>query len=94
MKTPKRNLARIYAPPAAVAAMGALWLWGDVGRSARGVVLFASLAIALSLFIGMRSERRTRRRIAEHERRLELLRTRGYDALREELEHENDRNVA
>jgi len=84
VKTPKRALVRIYAVPAAVVAMGTMWMWGDMGPL-RSVVLFCAGVILASILFGLRSERRTRRRIAETERRLEILRTRGYDALRDDL---------
>lgn len=88
MALPKRNTIRIYAVPACVVAMGALWMWGDLGAM-RGGILFCAGVIILSILIGLRSERKTRRRIAETERRLEVLRTRGYDALREEIAREH-----
>ena len=88
MALPKRNVVRIYAVPACVVAMGAMWMWGDLGAM-RGAILFCAGIIVLSILIGIRSERRTRRRIAETERRLEVLRTRGYDALRNEIAEES-----
>lgn len=70
--------------------MGALWMWGDIGPSMRGAILFCGFVVVLCVFIGARSDRKTRRKIAENERRLELLRTKGYDALKEELVHEEE----
>lgn len=87
MALPKRNLVRIYAVPACVVAMGALWMWGDLGAM-RGGILFCAGVIVLSILVGIRSERRTRRRIEETERRLEILRTKGYHALRDDIAKE------
>lgn len=78
-------MARIYGPPAAIVAMGAMWMWGDLGAPMRGAIAFCAGVIVLSVLLGIASERRTRRRIHETERRLEILRTRGLDALRDEL---------
>ena len=90
----RRSLIRIYGPPAAIAAMGALWMWGDIGPSRRGAILFCGFVILLCVFVGARSDRKTRRKIAENERQLELLRTRGYEALRDEIEHEKGKDAA
>jgi hypothetical protein len=94
VKPKRRSLMRIYGPPAAIAAMGALWMWGDVGPSMRGVIYVCALVIVLSLFVGARSDRRTRKRLAETERQLDVLRTRGYEALREELHERKGKDAA
>jgi hypothetical protein len=85
---------KVYGPPAAIAAMGALWMWGDIGPSMRGAILFSGFVILLSIFVGARSDRKTRRKLIENERQIELLRTRGYEALREEIEHEKGKDAA
>jgi hypothetical protein len=85
---------KIYGPPAAIAAMGALWMWGDLGPSMRGAIYFSGLVILLSLFVGARSDRKTRRRLAETERQLDVLRTQGYEAFREELDNKKGKDAA
>ena len=77
--------ARVYLTPAAVVAMGALWMWGGLEAPFRGAILFCAGVVLLSIWIGARSAARTRRTMAEHERQLRLLREGGLDALREDL---------
>jgi hypothetical protein len=60
----------------------------------RGAILFSGFVILLSIFVGARSDRKTRRKLIENERQIELLRTRGYEALREEIEHEKGKDAA
>ena len=90
MSQRRSSLVRVYATPAAVVAMGALWMWGGLDSSFRGAILFAGAVIVISIAVGARSARKTRRRLRENERRLAILREGGLDALRAELSDKED----
>lgn len=94
MSRSRRSQARIYATPAAVVAMGVLWMWGGLDASYRGALLACLGVIVLSILIGARSGRRTRRRLEENERQLRLLREKGLDALREDLARKGSKDAA
>lgn len=89
VRSRRRSLIRIYATPAAVVAMGALWMWNDLGAM-RGAIVFCAGVTVLSVILGVRSDRKTRRRLEETERQLGVLRTRGLHALRQDLDARSD----
>lgn len=74
--------------------MGVLWMWGGLDASFRGALLVCLGVIVLSILIGARSGRKTRRRLEEHERQLQLLREKGLDALREDLARTESKDAA
>lgn len=85
---------RIYATPAAVVAMGVLWMWGGLDAAFRNALLVCVGVILVSILIGARSGRQTRRQLEENERRLRLLREKGLDALREDMAGADTKDAA
>lgn len=94
MSTGRPNPIRPYITPAAVAAMGAMWMWGGLDARYRGALLFCAGVVIVSIWIGARSAKRARRRLAEHERQLQLLREGGLDALRADMERKESNKDA